>query len=236
MTPAENLMDRLGGRWRGRYGEARCPAHEDRHASLSVRDGEQSVLVKCHAGCTPTTVIAALRRDGLWSDASRRERARALPKHSPKDTRQYLLSIWRQCRSIGGTPAERFFWNRRIQGELPPSIRFHPGLRHSGTGLLLPCMAAAVQSPDRSIVGLHRTFLRADGADKAPVSCPRMMLGQIASICRTPLISFDLFSTQRGTDGLLRLSTAVGWNERPGASRAPEYPAATQNQSRRGNT
>jgi hypothetical protein len=62
------------------------------------------------------------------------------------------------------------------------------------------------------------------------------MWGTSRSICRTPLISFDLFSTQRGTDGLLRLSTAVGWNERPGASRAPEYPAATQNQSRRGNT
>ena len=64
----------------------------------------------------------------------------------------------------------------------------------------------------------------------------RARWGSSPSICRTPLISFDLFSTQRGTDGLLRLSTAVGWNERPGASRAPEYPAATQNQSRRGNT
>jgi hypothetical protein len=29
----------------------------------------------------------------------------------------------------------------------------------------------------------------------------------------------------------LRLSTAVGWNERPGPSHAPENPAATQNQS-----
>ena len=62
------------------------------------------------------------------------------------------------------------------------------------------------------------------------------MWGTSRSICRTPLISFNLFSTQRGTDGLLRLSTAVGWNERLGASHAPEYPAATQNQSRRGNT
>jgi hypothetical protein len=62
-------------------------------------------------------------------------------------------------------------------------------------------------------------------------SIRRARWGSSPSICRTPLISFDLFSTQRGTDGLLRLSTAVGWNERPGASRAPEYPAATQNQS-----
>ena len=33
------------------------------------------------------------------------------------------------------------------------------------------------------------------------------MWGTSRSICRTP------FSTQRSTDGLLRLSTAVGWNE-----------------------
>ena len=62
------------------------------------------------------------------------------------------------------------------------------------------------------------------------------MWGTSRSICHTPLISFNLFSTQRGEDGPLRVSTAVGWNERPGASHAPEYPAATQDQSRRGNT
>jgi len=57
------------------------------------------------------------------------------------------------------------------------------------------------------------------------------MWGTSRSICRTPLISFNLFSTQRGADGPLRLSTAVGWNERPGPSHAPENPAATENQS-----
>src|SRR4029077_17248350 len=55
--------------------------------------------------------------------------------------------------------------------------------------------------------------------------------GTSRSIWRRPLISFNLFSTQRGADGPLRLSTAVGWNERPGPSHAPENPAATENQS-----
>src|SRR5580700_461125 len=61
-------------------------------------------------------------------------------------------------------------------------------------------------------------------------------VGHLTLNLPTPLISFNLFSTQRGEDGPLRVSTAVGWNERPGASHAPEYPAATQDQSRRGNT
>jgi len=179
-TPAENLTVRLGGRWHGRYGEGRCPVHEDRHPSLSIRDGERSILVKCHAGCPPEAVIAALRRSGLWPDVLRQQWSRVQAKRPLGGSRQYLLWIWRQSRPIGGTPAQRYLRSRGIEGELPPSLRYHPSLNHSPTGLLLPCMVAAVQAPDRSIAGLHRTFLRADGTGKALVPKPRMMLGQVA--------------------------------------------------------
>lgn len=53
---------------------ARCPAHEDSTASLSVSAGkEQPVVFKCHAGCHTDEVIARL---GLtWEDLSKpRER------------------------------------------------------------------------------------------------------------------------------------------------------------------
>jgi hypothetical protein len=40
---------------------ARCPAHEDRSPSLSVREGgEGRVLVYCHAGCPTEDVVAAI--------------------------------------------------------------------------------------------------------------------------------------------------------------------------------
>jgi hypothetical protein len=39
---------------------ARCPSHEDRHASLSVGTGDGGrALVTCHAGCSPDAVVAA---------------------------------------------------------------------------------------------------------------------------------------------------------------------------------
>jgi len=47
----------------GVWWDARCPAHEDHHASLSFRDGDRGVLMlKCQArsGCTPETIAAAL--------------------------------------------------------------------------------------------------------------------------------------------------------------------------------
>jgi hypothetical protein len=58
----ENLLSRLervkrtGAGW-----QARCPAHEDRVASLSVSEGDDGrALVKCHAGCTAESVVGAL--------------------------------------------------------------------------------------------------------------------------------------------------------------------------------
>lgn len=39
-----------------------CPAHEDRHQSLSVSTGTDGrILVKCHAGCETEDIVAALR-------------------------------------------------------------------------------------------------------------------------------------------------------------------------------
>jgi hypothetical protein len=40
---------------------ARCPAHEDRSPSLSVREGDDGrVLVRCFAGCTAEKITASL--------------------------------------------------------------------------------------------------------------------------------------------------------------------------------
>ena len=54
---------RIGrGKW-----VARCPAHPDRHPSLSIAEGKTGVLLKCmSAGCETSAVLEAL---GLrWSD------------------------------------------------------------------------------------------------------------------------------------------------------------------------
>ena len=72
---AEEFVDKLEGvrKQRGGY-IARCPAHEDRNPSLSVRETEDEdgskLLVHCHAGCTATAVVDAmgLRMSDLMSD------------------------------------------------------------------------------------------------------------------------------------------------------------------------
>lgn len=42
--------------------QARCPAHDDRSPSLSLREGQDGrVLIHCFAGCTHTAILAKLR-------------------------------------------------------------------------------------------------------------------------------------------------------------------------------
>ena len=43
---------------------AKCPAHDDRNASLSIKEGDaRNVLIKCHAGCEFKDIVAAMGFD-----------------------------------------------------------------------------------------------------------------------------------------------------------------------------
>src|SRR5262245_9724820 len=70
MTPLESLLGRLpDARKAGNGWSARCPAHDDRRASLSIAQGDDGTgLVKCHAGCDTAAILAAvgLKLAGLF--------------------------------------------------------------------------------------------------------------------------------------------------------------------------
>jgi hypothetical protein len=57
---------------------ARCPAHEDRSPSLSIREIDEKVLLHCFAGCSNDDVMSAL---GLrWADLSDSPRIPDMPR------------------------------------------------------------------------------------------------------------------------------------------------------------
>ena len=60
--PVADILSRLQGvRAQGNSWEARCPAHEDAHASLSVsRGADGRVLLHCFAGCGAIAIVQAL--------------------------------------------------------------------------------------------------------------------------------------------------------------------------------
>jgi putative DNA primase/helicase len=54
MSPVETLLLKLPvAKNSGKGWSARCPAHDDRKANLSMPEGDDGrVLMKCHVGCT----------------------------------------------------------------------------------------------------------------------------------------------------------------------------------------
>jgi putative DNA primase/helicase len=67
---AAEIAAALSGYQGGDGWVARCPAHDDRKPSLSLTERDGRILVCCHAGCSQSAVIAALRARGLWPAAS----------------------------------------------------------------------------------------------------------------------------------------------------------------------
>jgi hypothetical protein len=68
-------LERYGSRvtGTGRQRAAQCPAHDDRTPSLSVTDGNDRVLIRCHAGCDTDDVLAevGLTRADLFDSDER---------------------------------------------------------------------------------------------------------------------------------------------------------------------
>lgn len=54
----------------------KCPAHDDRHASLSItQTSDGKLLWKCHAGCSQDAVFEALKKKGLLSEPQPRRQS-----------------------------------------------------------------------------------------------------------------------------------------------------------------
>ncbi len=182
---AREITKALHGRWHGSYGTARCPAHDDKNPSLSITDGGGKLLVKCHAGCSQEAVWESLRRMSLVGGSDTYQQRpvpvrRSEPDREARNRTAKAIEIWRASQAPLGTPVERYLHRRGITTPPPATLRYHPALKHGPTGLPLPAMIAAVTRwPSRDISGVHRTFLRADGKEKAPVSQNRMMLGAV---------------------------------------------------------
>ena len=183
---AEVIAKALGGCRAGAGWVAHCPAHDDRTPSLSLRGSSSGlVLVRCHAGCEQQDVIAALRSRGLWSDRRPRSVVRQVAALSVErrldqdDARrkEAALAIWRSATPAPGTLVETYLLSRGLYLPASTMLRFYGGLKHP-SGSRWPAMVALVtRGSDGTPVAIHRTFLAIEGAGKAPVDKPKMMLG-----------------------------------------------------------
>lgn len=184
---AETIAKALGGRKAGGGWSARCPAHDDRTPSLSLRDaGDGKVLVCCHAGCDQGEVIASLKRCGLWTQngprlfrfgPSRRVPKPTEPDHDDTKRTEAAMSLWHAAKPAVGTLVKAYLESRGLGLPATSKLRFHALLKHP-SGHSWPAMIALVtRGSDDTPLAIHRTFLARNGAGKAPVNPQKMMLG-----------------------------------------------------------
>ena len=189
MTAAREITKALGGQWRGSYGTARCPAHDDKNPSLSITERDGKLLTNCHAGCDSESVWRGLQDRGavegdrgeILQTRNNNPASRDSGRATHSDNSDRALSIWRTSHPVDETPVAAYLASRGITIPVPLSLRYHLALKHGPTGLMFPAMVAAVQAPDRQITGIHRTYLLPDGSGKAQVTDPKMALGPIGN-------------------------------------------------------
>ena len=97
------------------------------------------------------------------------------------DATEAARRLWRGCRPVDGTHAEKYLLARGLAHCRFPALRFHPELRYrEGSSVRrLPALVAAVTGNDSAVQGVHRTWLDPRRPAKADVSSPRKALGRI---------------------------------------------------------
>ncbi|HZZ21491.1 MAG TPA: toprim domain-containing protein [Roseiarcus sp.] len=180
---AADIADALNGHPTGAGYVCECPAHADLRPSLSVTPRDGRVLVHCHAGCTQSAVVGALRRQGLWGDAivlgSKRDNLiadtpdtlDAAPPAIPGPERDPMRSGRGAMPFLRGCVADLYLKGRAIDltGDEAASLRFASSLWHWPTQTRWPAMLARVTSAAGEELGVHQTFLLRDGSAKAPL-------------------------------------------------------------------
>jgi putative DNA primase/helicase len=176
----QRLVERLGGRWGPDGGMCRCPAHDDRTPSLSVRPGRTRLLLHCFAGCEALAILRALDSQHLL-DPRGGGAGEATPGGGEGARNAAALRLWDEARSIEGTPAEAYLESRGLAAG-SPELRYHAHTPHGPSPFtqFRPALIAAVRDGS-GLVAIHRTFIGPGGRGLASLAGPRCGLGRFRS-------------------------------------------------------
>lgn len=110
---------------------AQCPAHEDRHPSLSIADGDDGrALLFCHAGCAFADILAALGLDATDAFVSGTPAVHHLARPTT-ESQVDVETIWDQMALRDDSGEGHLRARRLLVKPLPSSVvRFNRG----GTG------------------------------------------------------------------------------------------------------
>lgn len=154
LRPTQDLIDlvgSLGGTWHGRTAMCPCPAHADSTPSLSIRQGNQGILVTCFAGCDREDVLRELRRVPSCGRFAYTDTPTARSGNAER--------LWDEALPLDGTLAERYLRLRHLW-PVTHDLRFHPRCpyRPKPWTTYHPALLVAVRE-GRRLTAVQRIFL-----------------------------------------------------------------------------
>ena len=180
-TPGRSMFVRLagpetGGGAVGRWSDAATGEH-----------GDLLDLIRAATGLLDFKDVAAEARRFLalpHPDPASVQTAGGGTSRRAPDSRQAARRLFAIAEPIGGTLAATYLAGRAITClSSMAALRFHPRCyyRPDGHGPTetRPAMIAAVTDLSGRQTGAHRTWLAADGLDKAPIATPRRAMGEL---------------------------------------------------------
>lgn len=130
-------------------------------------------------------------------------------------SRRLAKSLWREGADARGTPVEAYLRFRGLAlPDAPEVLCFHPrAWRNRANGPHGPAMLALMTDPATAApVGVHVTYLRPDGAGKAPGHSPKIMLGDVGVVRLVPDAEVTLgLGLAEGIETALSVMQGFGW-------------------------
>lgn len=141
----EDVLRRLEGVKRSGGGySARCPAHDDKNASLSIKQGGNGgIVLHCHAGCTPEQVVGALglSMKDLFPDGDR-PRQEYRPRPTSREDKGRIAAQYDYTDENGQLLARKTRWETAVDGKRKKTFTWsHPagqGFRSGRNGMAVP--------------------------------------------------------------------------------------------------
>lgn len=171
-------------------GEHRAPCpkcaiikHRAGDDALAVKIDEKGFQLKCHR-CSPPWVAFGFyeRRPGKAARSVVKANIQApleLSAHDKKRERDqaYVLKVLGEAHPAADTIVAAYLRGRSIS-IMPPCVRHHPALKHTELKRTFSAMVLPFRYiHSNAVVGLHRTYLAADGSGKITEGKARKMLG-----------------------------------------------------------
>jgi putative DNA primase/helicase len=181
MITANTLAHSLAMKRSGRGWIGDCP-YCGYPSGLSVNEEDGKTLVYCHSCQDSNAIICELQRLGLWMTSQGLPipiiSSRQVSKSKP-DSIEKANKLWECSVSHRGTLVDSYLKYRGLASLDCPNIRFLGEHWHSDAKACFPVMLSAVRNIQGELTAVHRTYLRPDGAGKAPVAKAKMSLGSI---------------------------------------------------------